>query len=104
MLVNLENVRELEEESPGLVLLEPEPAGEDVKARNWDGLVALGEDQVLELEDLARFLLDFHVVVVPMVADPLQVLGDGGGLREPSGEKGVAEESERYRIGGLARL
>lgn len=103
MFINLENVRELEEESPGFVLLEPEPAREDIKARNWDGLVVLGEDQVLEFEDLARFLLDFHVVVIPMVADSLQIFGDGGGLREVSGENGVVE-SECYQIGGLARV
>lgn len=103
MLINLENVRELEEESAGLVLLEPEPAREDIEARNRDVLVVLGEDQVLEFEDLARFLLDFHVVVVPMVADPQQVFRDGGGLRKVSGEDG-AVEGERYRIGGLARV
>ena len=80
MLVNLENVRELEDESAGFVLFEAEAAREEVEARDWEGVVELGENEVLKFQDFAGFLLDFHVVVVAMVTYTLKLFGDGGGL------------------------
>ena len=80
VLVNLENVRELEDESAGFVLFEAKAAREEVEARDWEGVVELGENEVLKFQDFAGFLLDFHVVVVAMVTYTLKLFGDRGGL------------------------
>lgn len=42
----------------------------------------------MELDDFADFFLDFHVVVVAVVADSFLLCGDGGGLREGFSEEG----------------
>lgn len=42
MLVNIENVREFENESAGFVLFEAEAASEEIQARDGEGLVGLG--------------------------------------------------------------
>ncbi len=89
MLVYLENVREFEDESTSFVLFEAEAARKEVKARDWERLVDLGENEVLELEDLAGFLLDFHVVIVAMVAYTFLLFGDGGGLGLGSGVREI---------------
>lgn len=89
MLVNLENVREFENESAGFVLLEADAAREEVEARGGEDVVGLGEDEVLELEHLAGLLLDFHVVVKAMVPYTLKLFGDGGGLGQGSGGREI---------------
>lgn len=38
------------------------------------------ENDALEFEDFTDFFLDFHVVVVAVVAHPLELFGYGGGL------------------------
>lgn len=85
MLVNLEDVWEFEDESSSFVLFEADTASEEVEARDGEGLVDLGENEVLELEYFAGFLLDFHVVIEAMVTDTLDFFGDGGGLGHGSG-------------------
>lgn len=80
MLENLENVRELEQEGTSFVVLETDPASENVETGDGERLITLRENQRLEREHLADFLLDFHVIVIPVVADPLELLGYGGGL------------------------
>lgn len=92
MLVNLENVRELEDEGGGLVGFEAEAAGEEVEAGGLDDLVGLGENEGLEFEDFADFFLDFHVVVVGVVADAVHFLGDGGGFGDGAGGGEAVEE------------
>ena len=74
-------MREFEYESTRFILFETKSTSEGVKARAWDSLVVLGKDEVLKLEDLAHLLLYLHVVIVTMVSDPLEFLGNGGGLR-----------------------
>lgn len=92
MLVNLENVRELEDEGGGLVGFEAEAAGEEVEAGGLDDLVGLGENEGLEFEDFADFFLDFHVVVVGVVADAVHFLGDGGGFGDEAGGGEAVED------------
>nr|POE57726.1 hypothetical protein CFP56_13986 [Quercus suber] len=84
VLVNLENVRELEDENTGFVLFEAKAVKEEAEARDWEGLIELGENEVLKFQDFAVFLLDFHVVVVVMVMCTLKLFGDGGRLRHGS--------------------
>lgn len=55
-------------------------------------MAGLGEDDALKFEDLARFLLHFHVVVVAVVANPELLFGDCGGLREFSEEVEIVWE------------
>lgn len=76
-------MRKFEDKSAGFVLFETKTksTAEHVEARGWDGLVWLGKNEVLELEDLAHLLLYLHVVIVAMVSNPLELLGNGGGLR-----------------------
>lgn len=100
VLVNLENMRESEHESAGLVLFEAEAASEEVEARGLDDLIGLGENEVLELDDFAGLLLDLHVVVVAMVTDPFHFLGDGGGLGHGSRGSQIEEEERN----GLQRF
>lgn len=80
MLVNFKYMREFEDESAGFVLFKTKSTSESVEARGWDSLVWLGKNEVLELEDLAHLLLYLHVVIVAMVSNPLELLGNGGGL------------------------
>lgn len=81
MLEDLEDVGELEDEPAGFELLEAEAAlGEGFEAGDGDDGRGVREDQGLELEDFPGFLLDFHVVVVAVVAHALELLGYGGGL------------------------
>lgn len=81
VLEDFEHVRELEDERAGLVAArESDAPGDGFETRDWERLVGLGEDDVLEFENLAGFLLDLHVVVVAMVANPLLLFGNGGGL------------------------
>lgn len=80
VLEDFEHVREFEDERAGLVAREAEAARKGFEARDWERLGGFGEDEVLEFEDLARFLLDFHVVVVAMVANPKLLFGDCSGL------------------------
>lgn len=89
VLVNVENVREFENKSAGLVQFEAEAASEEVEARDGEGLVGQEEDEFLELEDLAGLLLDLHVVVVAMVTYALELFGDGGGLGQGPGGRQV---------------
>lgn len=89
VLVNVENVREFEDKSAGLVLFEAKAASEEVEARDGEGLVGQGEDEFLELKDLAGLLLDLHVVVVAMVTYALELFGDGGGLGHGPGGRQV---------------
>lgn len=49
-------------------------------------MLGLREDEGVELDDFADFFLDFHVVVVGVVADSVLFRGDGGGLGEGFGE------------------
>lgn len=49
-------------------------------------MLGLREDEGVELDDFADFFLDFHVVVVGVVADSVLLCGDGGGLGEGFGE------------------
>lgn len=86
VLEDFEDVRELEDERTRLVAREAEAAHEGFEARDWERLVGLGEDDALEFEDLARFFLHFHVVVVAVVANPKLLFGDCGGLGEFSVE------------------
>lgn len=82
VLEDLEHVRELEDERAGLVAArEPDAPGYGFETRDWEPLVWFREDDVLEFEDFAGFLLDLHVVVVAMVANPLLLFGNVGGLR-----------------------
>lgn len=46
----------------------------------------LGEDQTLNFQHFSRLLLDFHVIVVSMVSDPLLLSGYGGGFGFGSSE------------------
>jgi len=86
VLKDFEDVRELEDERTSLVARETEAAHKGFEARDWERLGGLGEDDALKFEDLARFLLHFHVVVVAMVTNPKLLFGDCGGLREFSEE------------------
>lgn len=95
VIVNLEDVREFENESPSFVLFESEATSEEIETRDGDGLVALGENEGPNLEDLSGLLLDLHVVVETMVSDPLQVLGNGGRFGHGScGSEIIEEESD----------
>nr|POE57721.1 hypothetical protein CFP56_13981 [Quercus suber] len=84
VLVNLENVRELEDENIGFVLFEAKAVKEEAEARDWEGVIELGENEVLKFQDFAVFLLDFHVVVIAMVMCTLKLFGDRGRLRHGS--------------------
>lgn len=70
VLEDFEHMREFEDERAGL------------EARDREQLGGFREDEVMEFKDLARFLLDFHVVFVTIVANPKLFFGDCGGLRE----------------------
>lgn len=85
VLEDFEHVGELEDEGAGVVAREAGAAGEGLEARDRERLGGLREDEGLDFEDLAGFLLDFHVVVVAVVADSELLLGDCGGLGHWSG-------------------
>lgn len=95
MLVNLEDEGEFEYERACFVLFEADAASESVEARDWKGLVELREYKVLKFENLARFLLNFHVIVVAMISKSLLFLGDCGRLRHFS--RGIEIEVEQVR-------
>lgn len=92
VLKDFEDVWELEDERTRLVAREAEAAREGFEARDWERLAGLGEDDALKFEDLARFLLHFHVVVVAVVANPKLLFGDCSGLREFSEEVEIVWE------------
>lgn len=92
MLVNLKDMREFEDESTSFVLFETEAASEEVEAGDLDDLVRLGENEVLEFEDLAGLLLNLHVIVVAMVSDSFLLLGYGGGLGHGSCGSEIQED------------
>lgn len=80
VLEDFKDMRELKNERAGLVAREADAAREGFEAGDRDGLAGFIENEVLEFEDLAGFLLDLHVVVVAMVANSQLLLGDCGGL------------------------
>lgn len=80
VFIYLKNMREFEDECTSFVLFEVEATSEGVQARDWEGLMGLAEKEVLEFEDFAKLLLDFHVVVIAVIANTLELLGNGGGL------------------------
>lgn len=83
VLIDFKNVREFEEISAGFVLFEAETkaTSEGVETGDWKGLAWLRKDYRLEFENLSSLFLDFHIVVVTVIAYSLLLFGDRGGLR-----------------------
>lgn len=99
VIVDLKNMGEFQDERADFVLLEVEATSEGVQARDGYGLLGLGEKEVLQFEDFAKLLLDFHVVVKTMIANALELLRNGGGLRHcPRGRWGEGLEEKRRRF------
>lgn len=94
-------MREFEDKPTGFQLFESNAAGEAVQSRNGEHGTGLGEDEVLELEDFADFLLHFHVIVESVVANSLLLLGYRGGLGHGSPLENFADNRERFEGSGF---
>lgn len=102
VFIYLKNMGEFEDECTSFVLFEVKATSEGVQARDWEGLMGLAEKEVLEFEDFAKLLLDFHVVVIAVIANTLELLGNGGGLRHGS-RPSEASDKKRHRFEGVDR-